>query len=72
MAKVLVRCTFDIWVTVPDNPGYDADFDLTENHGVGCGLTGAAIDAHIKDCDNRQTCWSDELPFSSVEILNRA
>lgn len=65
---ILVRCTVDVPVQVPDNEEYDVNFDIEENHCPGTGLVGAAIDALIKKHDEESTCWACSLNGSNTII----
>ena len=51
-----VRCTFVVPVEVPDNPSYDAVFDIEENHCPGTGRVGAAFRRYMDECDEVGTC----------------
>ena len=61
MAKLKVRCTFVIEVEVPDDPEYDAVFDIEENHCPGTGLVDSALEAHMFRCDTERICWACAL-----------
>lgn len=63
--KIKVRCTYEIEVEVPDNPSYDAHWDIEENHCPGTGIVGAAFDAHFKACEAKQVCWACTLKGSN-------
>jgi len=56
-----IRCTFVIPVEVPDDPEYNATFDIEENHCPATGLVGRAIDRHIEKCDEAGVCWACTL-----------
>ncbi|HTG95736.1 MAG TPA: hypothetical protein VL866_24255 [Pyrinomonadaceae bacterium] len=58
-----VRCTFIIPVEVPDDPSYDAVFDIEENHCPGTGRVGAgaAIERYIDECGEQGICWACAL-----------
>lgn len=68
MKTIIVRCSFDIPVEIPDDETYDADFDIEENHCPGTGLVGAAIDKRMKEQDAKGFCWACGLN-SKCEIL---
>lgn len=56
--EVLVRCTVELWVKVPED--WDDDmihFDLVENHCPGTGTVGGAFDREIRECDDKGICW---------------
>lgn len=55
---IIVRCTFDLPVEVPESDDYDEIFDIEENHCPGTGRVGAVIDALIKEHDENHTCWA--------------
>jgi hypothetical protein len=57
MKKIIVRCTLEIPVEVPDDEDYDMFFDIEENHCPGTGLVGAALKRHIEDCEEKNVCW---------------
>lgn len=59
--KVKVRCTFVIEVEVPDDPDYDAQWDLEENHCAGTGRTGAEFDKVYKQAEKNHSCWACNL-----------
>ncbi len=56
--KVRVKCIWFVDVEVPDDPEYDAEFDLVENHCPGTGRVGAALDAAIAAGDASGFCWA--------------
>lgn len=56
-----VKCTVVVPVEVPDDPAYNAQFDLVENHCPGTGLVGAALAALIEKHDAESTCWACSL-----------
>lgn len=58
---IYVQCVFTIPVEVPDDPNYDAKFDIEENHCPGTGRVGAALDHHIQTCDEKSVCWACNL-----------
>ncbi len=59
---IKVRCSFVIDVEVPDDdPDYDVEFDIEDNHCPGTGRVGAALDAHIEKCDAEGFCWACNL-----------
>lgn len=59
--KVKVRCSFVVEVEVPDDPDYDAQFDLEENHCPGTGVVGAAFDRAYLKGNAAGTCWACAL-----------
>lgn len=61
MTTIMVRCTFTIPVEVPDDPDYDAGFDIDENHCPGTGRVGAALDAVMAKHAAASTCWACTL-----------
>lgn len=69
MAKVHVLCSYVLEVEVPDDPEYDAHFDLVENHCPGTGRVGSALDAVMDRCDESRTCWACTLG-GACEILS--
>jgi hypothetical protein len=58
MGLVKVRCTFVIEVEIPDDPDYNVEFDLVENHCPGTGIVGAALEKYMKACEERSVCWA--------------
>lgn len=58
---IYVKCSFVIPVEIPDNPDYDAIFDIEENHCPGTGRVGVALDRHIKQSDEAGVCWACNL-----------
>lgn len=56
--KVKVKCTWTVEVEVPDDPEYDARFDLVENHCPGTGLVGAALDKAMREARAASVCWA--------------
>lgn len=60
---IYVKCTFTLPVEVPDNKfpenkDYDEYFDIEENHCIGTGNVGAALDKRIKEFDEKHFCWA--------------
>lgn len=64
---VTVEVTFRIDVQVPDDPEYDAEWDLEENHCAGTGRVGAAFDEHYRK--HEAGCWSCGLKGTKVKIV---
>lgn len=51
MKKVLVKCSYEIEVEVPEEwDDHQIDFDIEENHCPGTGIVGAAFDEHYQKC----------------------
>ena len=59
--KIKVRCTYFIEVEVPDDPDYDAHFDIAVNHCPGTGRVGAAFDDNYERADLLGVCWACAL-----------
>lgn len=55
---IVVRCTIDVPVEIPDSEDYDAYFDIEENHCPGTGLVGSAIEALMERHHETNTCWA--------------
>jgi len=71
MQKIIVRCTFEIPVEVPDEsevPGYDECFDIEDNHCPGTGIVGAAFDKIYEETTKEGFCWACKLK-GKCEIL---
>ncbi len=66
--KINVKVTFVIPVEIPDDPEYDAIFDIEDNHCAGTGRVGTAIDKLIKECDEKRICWGCNVK-SECEIV---
>lgn len=58
MATIYVRCSFVIPIEIPDDPEYNAEFDIEENHCPGTGIVGRAVDAAIAKGDEEGYCWA--------------
>ncbi len=58
---IKVRCSFVIDVEVPDDPDYDVEWDIEENHCPGTGLVGSAVEAVMNDAEGRGVCWACNL-----------
>lgn len=58
MKTVRLKATFYLDVPVPDDPDYNAEFDLVENHCLGTGLPGRAFEALMARHDAAGTCWA--------------
>lgn len=69
MKTIKVKCTFTIPIEIPDDPEYNATFDIEENHCPGTGIVGAAIDARIKYAEKNGICWACGLD-DSCEIVS--
>jgi hypothetical protein len=69
MKKIRVRCTFELDLEVPweEEDGYDATFDIEENHCPCTGYVGAAFNAHLKRCEAESVCWA--CPTGTNEII---
>ncbi len=65
--KIKVLCLYVVEVEVPDDPEYDAPFDIEENHCPGTGLVGVALEEQIHRCDKKGVCWA--CPHGSNIIL---
>ncbi len=61
---IKVRCSFVIDVEVPspeEDPEYDAEFDIEENHCPGTGRVGAALDKVMSRAEDLNVCWACNL-----------
>lgn len=69
--KILVKCTFEIPVEVDDydNPDYNIDFDIMENHCPGTSHVGAAFDERYEKATKEHFCWACGLKGTS-EIID--
>jgi len=61
MSTINVKCTFTIPVEVPDDPKYDVEFDIEENHCPGTGRVGLAVRECIEAMDLEGCCWACAL-----------
>jgi hypothetical protein len=62
MAKIRVRCAYEIEVEVPDDwTAEDVRFHVEENGCPGTGLVGAALEAHRDRCEAASVCWACAL-----------
>lgn len=68
MRTVQVKCTFTIPVEIPDDPDFDAHFYIEENHCVGTGNTGLALEELMAKADQEGFCWACYLG-SKCEIV---
>lgn len=59
--KILVKCTFEIPIDVPDDPDYNMYFDIEENHCPGTGRVDSALNEIMEDCMKRSVCWACKL-----------
>jgi hypothetical protein len=59
--KIKVRCTLIVEIEAPDDPEYDAEWDIEENHCPGTGLVGSAIDAVMGEAEDKRVCWACNL-----------
>ena len=59
--KVRVRCSFTVEVEVPDDPDYNAYFDLVENHCPATGRVGQAFEEAYAANRKTSTCWACAL-----------
>jgi hypothetical protein len=55
---VRLKATFYLDVEVPDDPNYNAEFDLVENHCLDTGLPGKALRELMAKHDALGTCWA--------------
>jgi hypothetical protein len=59
--KVQVQCQFTIEVDAPDDPEYDARFDIEDNHCPGTGVVWTALSRHMDECEAAHICWACAL-----------
>lgn len=69
MKKLRLRAVIEFDVEVPDDPEYNAVFDLTENHCIGTGIPGASITALMEKHEANHTCWGCHLQQGDIEIV---
>lgn len=69
MKKIKVLCSYVLEIEVPEDEedGYDAEFDIEENHCPGTGRVGAALKERMEACDKSSTCWA--CPEGKNEII---
>lgn len=70
MKKILVKCTIEIPVEVPEDDNYDMYFDIEDNHCPGTGIVGTAIEKVIKDGKENNWCWACALNGKNEIILS--
>jgi hypothetical protein len=56
VAKYLVRCSYELEVTIPDDS--DPSWQLEENACPATGAIGAQLEAEMDDADERGVCWA--------------
>jgi hypothetical protein len=56
--RIYVKCTLIVPVDVPDDPEYDAHFDIEENHCPGTGRVGGAINEVMAQAVAEHWCWA--------------
>ena len=63
MRRLLVKAAVFVEVEVPDDApdGYDAHFDIVENHCPCTGVVGAAIEKEIERATTAGVCWACNL-----------
>lgn len=71
MARIKVRCSYLLEIDVPDDPEYDAVFDIEENHCPGTGIVGAAFEKVRAECDAKRICWACRLQGENKIIVNK-
>ncbi|MHB9004520.1 MAG: hypothetical protein ACYC6C_10740 [Coriobacteriia bacterium] len=69
--RIKVRCSFVVDVEVPDDPDYDAHFDIEGNHCPGTGVVGAAFDQAYAKAHAGGTCWACALQGKNEIIDSR-
>ena len=57
-AVIWVKCSYIVPVEIPDDDGYDEDFDIVENHCPGTGRVGQVFYEVMEYCDEDSTCWA--------------
>lgn len=73
MPIIYVKCSFIVPVEVPEDEedGYDAIFDIEENHCPGTGLVGTAFDKAETEARAREGfCWACALKGKN-EIVDK-
>lgn len=58
MRLARMRYTFEMDIPIPDDPDYDAEFDIDENHCLGTGRPGLAFDRMRDWFADRNGCWA--------------
>ena len=61
MKKIIVKCTFEIPIEVPEDSDYNEIFDIEENHCPGTGIVGEAFDKNYEEKTKNHFCWACAL-----------
>ena len=63
-----LKATIEFEVEVPSDDSYDPQFDLVENHCIGTGIAGAALNALVEKHEKAHTCWGCAIQVGEIEI----